>query len=322
MITQDLPAVSRADISAAYERIRGLVRRTPVIDVRAGQLGIGIDLTLKLELLQHAGSFKPRGAFNRIITAAGAGDLGDAGLIAASGGNHGAAVAYAGRELGYRAEIFMPSTSPSIKRKRIAGYGATINVIDGFFDDAQAAAVARQAETGALAVHPFEHPAIVAGQGTMSLELDEQVGDYDTLVVAVGGGGFIAGQAAWAEDRRKVVSVEPVTSQCLFAARQAGLPTTVSVGGVAADSLGSGQLGAVAWSIVRHYVDEAILVTDDDIRSAQRALWDEFRLVAEPGGATALAALRSGAYVPASGERVVVAVCGSNCDPTSVTSSS
>lgn len=313
------PAVQPAEITAAHERIRASIRLTPVLDVAVGELGLRDGITLKLELLQHAGSFKTRGAFNRIMSAAADGEIGAAGLIAASGGNHGAAVAYAARQLGYRAEIFMPSTSPPIKRDRIAGYGADIEVIDGFFDEAQAAAVARQAVTGALAVHPFEHPAIIAGQGTMSIEIDEQVGAYETLVAAVGGGGFIAGQAAWIQHRRRIVSVEPESSQCLFAARRNGAPTRVEVSGLAADSLGANRLGDYAWSIVRHYVDESVLVTDDDIRSAQRALWNEFRLVVEPGGAAALAALRSGAYVPESGERVVVAVCGSNCDPNTVT---
>ncbi|MUH49694.1 MAG: pyridoxal-phosphate dependent enzyme [Actinobacteria bacterium] len=301
------------------QRIGGHVRRTPVIATRAGELGLTYGVTLKLELLQYAGSFKTRGAFNRVLSAAAQGGIGSAGVIAASGGNHGAALAFVAGQLGYPAEIFVPSTSPAIKRDRIAGYGARVNVIDGYFDDAQTAAVQRQLASGALAVHPFEHIDIVAGQGTMSMEIDDQVGDYDTLIVATGGGGFIAGQAAWVQDRRRVVSVEPITSCCLHAARLNGAPVQVEVAGVAADSLGTRQLGAVAWSIVRNYVDDAVLVHDDDIRSTQRALWDEFRLVVEPGGAAALAALRSGAYVPEAGERVVVAVCGSNCDPATVT---
>ena len=314
------PAVVPADITAAYDRIRDRVRRTPVIAAGAGELGLPVDVVLKLELLQHAGSFKTRGAFNRIIAAAAGGEIGSAGVIAASGGNHGAAVAHVARSLGMRAEIFVPSTSPAVKRERIAALGADVRVIDGYFDDAQAAAVERQAVTGALAVHPFEHPAIIAGQGTMSLELDQQVDAYDTLLVSVGGGGFIAGQAAWAGDRRRVVSVEPVTSQCLHAARAAGEPVAVGVSGLAADSLGANRLGAFAWSIVRRYVDDSVVVADDEIRAAQQALWSEFRLVVEPGGAAALAALRSGAYVPEPGERIVVAVCGSNCDPTTVLS--
>ena len=313
------PTVSPADVTAAMQRIRAHVRETPVLVTRAGELGLPYGVTLKLELLQHAGSFKSRGAFSRVLAAASAGEVGPAGLIAASGGNHGAAVAFVARQLGYPAEIFVPSTSPVIKRDRIASYGATVHVIDGFFDDAQAAAAQRQAESGALAVHPFEHAEIIAGQGTMSVEIDDQVRDYDTLVIATGGGGFIAGQAAWVQNRRRVVSVEPSASRCLHAARLNGGPVTVDVGGVAADSLGTRQLGSIAWSIVQHYVDDAVLVDDEDIRSAQRALWDELRLVVEPGGAAALAALRAGVYVPEPDERLVVAVCGSNCDPNSVT---
>jgi threonine dehydratase len=188
-------------------------------------------------------------------------------------------------------------------------------VIEGLYDDAQVAATARQLETGALMVHPFDHVDVVAGQGTLAAELDDQLDSYDTLIVACGGGGFIAGQAAWVRDTRKVVSVEPATSSCLHAALAADAPVPVDVSGLAADSLGARQLGTVSWSIVRSYVDKAVLVDDDAIRSAQQVLWQEFRLVAEPGGATALAALRSGAYVPEPGERVIVVVCGSNCDP-------
>jgi threonine dehydratase len=307
-------------IDAAHARIGAYVRRTPVLVTAPGELGVPVGLTLKLELLQHTGSFKARGAFNRILSAAEWDDVPPAGLLAASGGNHGAAVAFAARRLGYPAEIFVPSSSPPMKRDRIASFGATVRVIDGLYDDAQAAANERQAASGALLVHPFDHPHVVAGQGTMSRELDDQLPDgYDTLVVATGGGGFTAGQAAWIRTSRKVVSVEPATSRCLHAAREAGWPTVVPVSGLAADSLGARQIGDVAWSIVEQFVDDAVLVADDDIRATQRVLWDELRLIVEPGGAAALAALRCGAYVPEPGERVVVAVCGSNADPASIT---
>lgn len=312
------PAVQPDDIAAAMHRIRGNVRETPIIEMRAGQLGLSHPVTLKLELLQHAGSFKTRGAFNRVLSALEGGEIGGAGLIAASGGNHAASVAFVGRQLGLPVEIFMPATSPAVKRQRIEGFGAEVNVIEGYFDDAFGACVERQAQTGALLVHPFEHAEVIAGQATMSIELDDQVGGYDTMLVAAGGGGFIAGQAAWVRDTRRVVSVEPHASCCLDAARRAGSPVDVSVGGVAADSLGCVRLGALAWTIVQHFVDESVLVADDAIRAAQRSLWDELRLVVEPGGATALAALQTGAYVPEAGERVVVAVCGSNCDPATV----
>jgi threonine dehydratase len=275
-------------------------------------------VALKLELLQYTGSFKARGAFNKILVAAAGSGVPEAGLVAASGGNHGAAVAYAARRLGYRAEIFVPASSPVMKRERIASFGAVVHVVDGLYDDAQAAANAHQYETGAMLVHPYEDIDVVAGQGTMAAELGDQLDSYDTLLVATGGGGFTAGQAAWVRDTRKIVSVEPITSQCLHAAMTAGELRNVEVSGVASDSLGARRLGAIAWSVARRFVDESVVVTDDDIRAAQRVLWDELRLIAEPGGATALAALRCGAYVPERGERVVVAVCGSNCDPSTI----
>lgn len=296
------------DVERAAERIGGRIRRTPTIEHGP--------LVLKLELLQHAGSFKTRGALNRVL---GEPSIPSAGLVAASGGNHGAALAYVGGALGIPTEIFMPSTSPDIKRRTIERFGATVRVIDGYYDDAQAAADARRAETGAMEIHPYDHPATVAGQGTMGRELEQQLGSFDTLLVAAGGGGFIAGQAAWFRDRVRVVSVEPETSQCLRAARLAGEPVDVAVSGVAADSLGARRLGAVPWALVRRFVDESVVVPDDAIRAAQRELWDELRLVAEPGGAAALAAIRAGAYRPGAGERVVIVVCGSNCDPADVT---
>ncbi len=314
------PLVTRDMIEAARARLAPYIRRTPVLSTRQGELGLGHGVALKLELLQYTGSFKPRGAFNRILVAAEAGEVPEAGLVAASGGNHGAAVAFAARRLGYRAEVFVPSSSPPLKRERIAAFGATVHVIDGLYDDAQEAATRHQRETGALAVHPYEHVDVVAGQGTMAAELDSQLDSYDTLVVATGGGGFTAGQAAWVGSTRRVVSVEPGTSRCLQAALEAGEIVPVDVSGIAADSLGTRRLGEVAWSIVRHHVDTAVVVSDDDIAAAQRSLWDEVRVIAEPGGAAALAALRSGAYVPERGERVVVVVCGSNCDPASITS--
>jgi threonine dehydratase len=302
------PAVTPDDVERAAALIEGRVRRTPVIDHGP--------LALKLELLQHAGSFKTRGAFNRVLSES---SLPSAGVITASGGNHGAALSYVGGVLGVRTEVFMPSTSPDIKRRNIERFGATVRVVEGFYDDAQAAADARQAATGATMIHPYDHPATVAGQGTMGRELEDQVGAFDTLVVAAGGGGFVAGQAAWFRDRVRIVAVEPETSQCLRAARLAGEPVDVPVSGVAADSLGARRLGGVPWSIVRHFVDDAVVVPDDAIRDAQRELWDELRLIAEPGGAAALAAIRVGAYAPASDERVVVVVCGSNCDPATIT---
>jgi threonine dehydratase len=303
----DVP-VTPDDIEDAARRIEGYVRRTPVLDHRG--------LRLKLELLQHTGSFKARGAFNRMLSE----QLPAAGVITASGGNHGAAVAYAASQLGVAAEVMIPSTSPSLKRELITRYGARVVVVEGFYDDAQRVAEERQVQSGALMLHPFDHPATVAGQGTMALELEAQLGDLDTLVVATGGGGFTAGQAAWFRDRVRIVSVEPETSQCLRAALARGAPVDVEVAGVAADSLGAKQIGRVPWEVVRRYVDEAVVVSDDDIRAAQRAIWEDLRLISEPGGAAALAAIQTGAYRPDRNERVAVAVCGSNCDPASIVS--
>jgi threonine dehydratase len=311
-VTADLsqgapPDVTPDDVERAAERIGERARRTPVVEHGP--------LILKLELMQHAGSFKTRGAFNRVL---GETEIPAAGLIAASGGNHGAALSYVGGTLGVPTEIFMPSTSPDIKRRNIERFGATVRVIEGYYDDAQAAADERRAATGALQIHPFDHPATVAGQGTMSRELEHQVGRIDTILIACGGGGFVAGQAAWYRDRVRVVSVEPESSQCVRQALAAGHPVDVEVAGVAADSLGARRIGEVPWSVVRRFVDEAVVVPDDAIRAAQRELWDELRLIVEPGGAAALAAIRAGAYEPAPGERVVVAVCGSNADPASI----
>jgi threonine dehydratase len=307
-MSSDRPLVSPDDVERAAALIGDYVRVTPLIE-HAG-------VTLKLELLQHAGSFKTRGAFNRLLSMS---DVPAAGVIAASGGNHGAALSYAASRLGVPAEIFMPSTSPPIKRANIERFGATVRVIEGYYDDAQRAANARQAETGAIMIHPFDHPGTVAGQGTMARELERQIGGFDTIVVASGGGGFIAGQAAWLTDRVRIVNVEPESSQCVRAALAAGEPVPVPVSGVAADSLGAGQVGAAPWSVIRHYVDEAVVVSDDQITAAQRTLWNELRLIVEPGGAAAFAAFAEGLFEHHPSERIVVVVCGSNCDPATVT---
>jgi threonine dehydratase len=308
--------IGPADVEAAAGRIGGRVRRTPVLEVDGAELGVGHPVVLKLELLQHAGSFKPRGAFNRV--------LGEpeppAALVAASGGNHGVAVAHVGRSLGIPAEVFVPELTPPTKLERIAALGAQLVVGGSVYDDAQAAATARAAETGALLVHPYDHPLVVAGQGTMGRELGEQATEVDTVLVAVGGGGLIAGVAAWFGGRVEVVGVEPERIPALYDALAAGHPVDVDVSGIAADSLGARRIGAAPWAVASTLVRQVALVTDDAIREAQRWLWDQVRLVAEPGGAAALAALRSGAYRPRPGERLAVVVCGSNTDPSSVTS--
>ena len=275
----------------------------------------GASIVAKLELLQHTGSFKPRGAFNKLLSS----DVPPAGVIAASGGNFGSAVAYAAREAGVPAEIFIPSTSPETKVARVRGYGAAVTIVDGYYAEAQAALAERQVETGALMMHPFDQPEVIAGQGTIGIELDEQVPDLDTVLVAIGGGGLIAGIAAWFARRVRVVGVEPVGCATMTAALAAGEPVVGEVGGIAADSLGSARVGDHVFPIVRDQVDRVVLVEDEVIRGAQRALWEDARIVAEPGGAAAFAALRSGAYRPEEGERVCVLVSGGNCDPSTVT---
>jgi threonine dehydratase len=300
------------DVRAAAERIAGRVRRTPVLEL--GEMH-GASVVAKIELLQHTGSFKPRGAFNKLLLS----DVPPAGVIAASGGNFGSAVAYAARATSVPAEIFIPSTSPEAKVARVRGYGASVTIVDGYYAEAQAALATRQLETGALLMHPFDQPEVIAGQGTIGIELEEQIHDLDTVLVAIGGGGLIAGIAAWFRGRVRVVGVEPVTCATMTAALEAGGPVVAEVGGVAADALGSARVGDHTFPLVRDHVDRIVLVEDDAIREAQRAYWDGCRLIVEPGGATALAALRSGAYQPGAGERTCVLASGANCDPATVT---
>ncbi len=275
----------------------------------------GVAVTLKLELLQHTGSFKPRGAFNRVLAA---GDLPEAGLITASGGNHGAAVAFVAHSLGVPAEVFVAEVTPQMKRDRIAALGATVVIGGHQYPDALEASRHRAAESGALEVHAYDHELTVAGQGTMGLEIEDQVSDVDTVVMSVGGGGFAAGSAAWFSDRAQIICVEPHGSQAYAAALQAGHPVDVDIDSMAADSLGARRIGAVPYACLTAAGAESVLVDDPAIRAAQRHLWDRFRLVVEPGGAAATAAILSGAFVPAPGTVTVVAVCGANADPLTV----
>jgi threonine dehydratase len=307
---------TRDDIVSAASRIEHHVRRTPVLDVAAGALGVDAALTLKLELLQVTGSFKPRGAFNRMLTA----DVGSAGVVAASGGNFGLAVGHAARELGVQAEIFVPSTSPAAKIDRVQATGADVRVIDGYYDDASAAAHEACQVTGAVWMHPFDQPEVVAGQGTIGAEIAEQVPDADTVLVAIGGGGLIGGIASWfADARTRVVGVEPTTCCSMHTAMTAGEQVDVPVSGRAADSLGARRVGDIAFAVAgAGHIEQVVIVDDEAIADAQRAIWRELRLFAEPGGAAALAAVRTGAFKPAPGERVVVLVCGSNGDPSDV----
>lgn len=282
-----------------------------MVDLEPGALGVPGRLTLKLELLQHTGSFKPRGAFNAMLAA----DVPDAGIVAASGGNFALAVAHAADELGHPAMIFVPEASPAAKVDRLRRSGAEVVVGGAFYDDALAAARERIAATGALELHAFDDPLVVAGQGTCGRELDRARPGLDTILVAVGGGGLCAGIAAWYGDRARIVAVEPERCPSLAAAREAGRPAEVEVGGLAADSLGARRIGDHPWAVIEGSVDDSVLVSDEAIREAQRRLWAELRVAAEPGGAAALAALLSGVYVPGDGERVGVLVCGANLDP-------
>ncbi|HSJ51718.1 MAG TPA: threonine/serine dehydratase [Actinomycetota bacterium] len=312
-----MPApITRDDVERARERIHGHVRRTPVLELEPGALGASGRLSLKLELLQHTGSFKPRGAFNRMLSS----EVPDAGVIAASGGNFGLAVAYAARTLGHRAEIFVPDSSPQLKARRIAERGAEVRVVPGFYDEALAASDERAAITGALVLHAFDQPEVVAGQGTVAAELSEQAPDADTVLVAVGGGGLIGGVAAWYQGSVRVVGVEPDRCPTMSEALRAGRPVAVEIGGYAADSLGARRAGEIAVAIATRFVEHVLLVTDDAIRDTQRRLWEELRIVAEPGGAAAAAALASGRYRPEDGERVVALVCGGNTDPSFIAS--
>ena len=300
------------DIRAAALRIHGHVRRTPVLRVDSAALGLQTSqpVALKLEFLQHTGSFKPRGAFNTLLSHTPSA----AGVAAASGGNHGAAVAYAAARLGYKATIFVPETSSPVKIARIRSYGADVRVGGARYADALEQCDAFVHESGALSVHAYDTPDTIAGQGTVALEWEEDCPDLDTVLVAVGGGGLIAGIAAWYGKRVKVIGVEPEGSRCLHAALEAGRPVDVPVESIAGDSLGAKRTGDLVFAIASKLVERVVLVPDDAIRDAQRALWEHLRIAAEPGGAAALAALLSGRYRPETDERVGVLLCGANVD--------
>ena len=299
------------DVRRAAERIEGRVRRTPVIDVVVN----GRRVVLKLELLQHTGSFKPRGAFNRIL---GAESIPPAGIIAASGGNHGLATAYVAGELGIHAEVFVPEVSPRVKVQAIEALGATVEVGGALYHDALVASQQRAAETGALQIHAYNHQLTVAGQGTMAAEISEQVPDAAEVVIAVGGGGLISGAVAWFSDRLGVVAVEPSGSPAFQRAMSAGRPVDVEIDSIASDSLGARSIGDVPWSVLREHLPTSILVSDEAIVAAQKWLWTNLKLVVEPGGATAFAAVLGGTHTPSETGRSVVVVCGANTDPSLV----
>jgi len=304
--------VTRERIAAMEPRIRPYIRHTPVLRVDMADFDrppLAVDL--KLECLQHSGSFKARGAFTNLLER----PVPKAGVVAASGGNHGAAVAYAAMRLGHKATIFVPEVSPQAKLDRIRGYGADLVVGGARYAEALAASERFAQETGALQIHAFNQEETLVGQGTLGLEIEADLPEIDTLLVAVGGGGLIGGIAAWYAGRIRIIAIEPEGAPTLHRAFEAGHPVDAPAEGIAADSLAPKRVGEMMFPIAEAFVERSILVSDDDIIAAQKALWDRVRIISEPGGAAAFAAILSGRYTPAPGERVAVLVCGANANP-------
>jgi len=301
--------VNREHIAATMPCIRPHIRRTPVIEIDSADFGLAsIRLILKLELLQHAGSFKTRGAFANLLTR----EIPEAGVVAASGGNHGAAVAFAAKKLGKRATIFVPTVASPAKMDCIKRYGANLIVTGDRYAESLAASEQWAAESGAVQIHAYDRPETMLGQGTVGMEFEEQFPELDSLLVAVGGGGLIGGIAAWYSGRVKVIAVEPEAAPTLDHALRAGRPVDAPAGGIAADSLAPKRVGELMFPIAQAYVSSVALVPDEAIQQAQRVLWDVLRIAAEPGGAAALAALLTSRYRPEPGERVGVLICGGN----------
>jgi threonine dehydratase len=303
--------LSRERIQAIERTIRPHIRRTPILEVDGADFGLdSFKITFKLELFQHAGSFKARGAFTNLLTR----EVPAAGVVAASGGNHGVAVAFAAMKLGKPATIFVPSVASKTKLDRIRQYGAELVIEGDRYADSLEASEAWTAKSGALPIHAYEGDATLLGQGTLGLELEEQAPELDTLLVAVGGGGLIGGMAAWYQNRTKIISVEPEEAPTLQRALSAGHPIDSPAGGIAADSLAPRQVGQQMFPIAQKFVHGALLVSDEEIINAQKRLWETTRIIAEPGGATAFAGLLSGRYKAEPGQRVGVIVCGGNTD--------
>lgn len=302
--------VSPEDIRQAYQRIGPYVRATPVVTLEAGALCL-VPVTLKLEHLQHSGSFKCRGAFNTLLSH----DVPEAGVVAVSGGNHGAAVAYAATQLGHKSTVFVPDYASQVKMDRMRGFGADVIPSGNDFQAVIEKFEAYARETGALAIHPFDAPSVLAGQGTVALEFEDQIPDLDTVIVSVGGGGLIGGISSWFGDRVNVVAVESEGTATYATALRDGKDAVITPNGISADSLGAPRLGALAYAALTAAKRPSILVTDEQIIAAQQRLWDVARIVGEPGAATALAALTSNAYKPEKDERVGVLVCGGNAAP-------
>jgi threonine dehydratase len=303
--------VDRNHIERVAALIRPYIRLTPIVETSGSDFGLEpCRVTFKLELLQHASSFKTRGAFTNLLLR----KVPDVGVVAASGGNHGAAVAYAAQRLGVRAKIYVPTVSSPAKITRIRRYGAELAIGGETYADALAASDAWAAESGALSIHAFDQVETLLGQGTLGMEFESQARDLDTILVAVGGGGLIGGILTWFERRVRVVGVEPFTAPTMTEALKAGQPVDAPVGGIAVDSLAPRRVGDLVFPVVQSHLDRVVLVTDDAIREAQRVLWDGLRIAAEPGGVTAFSALLSGAYQPAHDERIGVIISGGNTD--------
>ncbi len=301
--------ITRERIVEVDPVIRPYIRRTPTVAVDLADFGLpSRTIRLKLEYLQHSGSFKARGVFANLLTR----PVPKAGVVAASGGNHGVAVAYAAMKLGIPATIFLPTVASPAKIERIRSYGAELAITGERYADALAASEAFVADREAMVLHAYDQVETMLGQGTVGLEVEADAEPTDTLIVAVGGGGLIGGIAAWFAGRTKIVAVEPEDAPTLFEAMAAGRPVDAKAGSVAADSLAPKRVGELMFPLAQAYVEKPILVSDTEILAAQAALWETVRIVAEPGGATALAALLSGKYVPAAGKRVTVLVCGAN----------
>jgi threonine dehydratase len=299
----------RDAIAHNYQIIRPYIRRTPVVETNAAEFGMSpAPLTLKLELMQHTGSFKTRGAMTNLLTR----DVPPAGVVAASGGNHGVAVAYAAMKTGKPAHIFVPEVASPAKMDRIRSYGASLVVTGERYNDALLASQEWAADSGAMPVHAYDQVETLLGQGSVGLEFEEQAPHLDTLLVACGGGGLIGGMAAWYEGRARIVGVEPSGAPTLYRALEAGRPVDCEAGSIAADSLAPKRVGQLMFPLAQKWVERVVLVEDEEIRAAQAALWDTLRVVAEPGGAAAFAALIGGRYVAETGEQVGVLVCGAN----------
>ena len=304
--------IPRSEISAAERRIAGDVRRTPLWRIPGRALGVDVaELWLKLEHLQVGGSFKARGMFNRMR----ANPVPAAGVVIASGGNAGIAVAHAARSLGVRCEVFVPETSSRAKQEALAQLGAVVRVGGASYADALAASLVRQAESGALLMHAYDQREVVAGAGTLAAEVEQDAGVPDRVLVSVGGGGLVAGICAWFQDRCTIDALEPALAPTLAKARAAGLPVDVEVSGIAADSLGARRIGAIAWALTGRHVRASHLLEDRAIRAAQQLLWSELRLAVEPAAALPLAALATRTVVPAQDEKVLLVICGANLDP-------